>query len=334
VLAALVVLVACTCHAHAVGVSRGDYRRVSDGLEVRLVFSRSELTGLGDETRVVQGIEVRTGVAATTASTPCRAEATSSRALENDGLELDARFRCPNASGPLTLSLAPLLSELSRGHRHQATLLPNGASELLFEGHARLVVPAVAETAPEAATSSLLGFIRLGVEHILTGYDHLIFLLGLVVVGLGTRRTLVVATAFTLAHSLSLAASVLGVWTPPSSLVEPAIALSIAYVGIENLVSERHERRAWLAFGFGLIHGFGFASALSGVRFQGLELARALLGFNTGVELGQLLVLGLLLPLVALLTARPAWARPAVRGTSVAVALAGMLWFVSRVAGS
>jgi hypothetical protein len=126
-------------------------------------------------------------------------------------------------------------------------------------------------------------------------------------------------------------ASVLGVWTPPSSLVEPAIALSVAYVGVENLLAKSHERRARLAFAFGLVHGFGFASALAGVQFRGFELFAALAGFNLGVEIGQLLVLALLLPLVALTLARPAFGRHAMRAVSVAVVVLGATWFVTRI---
>jgi hypothetical protein len=126
-------------------------------------------------------------------------------------------------------------------------------------------------------------------------------------------------------------ASVLGVWTPPSALVEPAIALSVAYVGVENLVAKSHERRPRLAFAFGLVHGFGFASALAGVQVRGFELFAALAGFNLGVEIGQLLVLALLLPLVALTLARPAFGRQAMRAVSVAVVVLGATWFVTRI---
>jgi hypothetical protein len=124
---------------------------------------------------------------------------------------------------------------------------------------------------------------------------------------------------------------VLGAWSPPSSIVEPAIALSVAYVGVENLVARSHDRRAWLAFGFGLLHGLGFASALADVEFRGVDLLVALAGFNAGVELGQLVVLALLLPLVGVLLMRPAFARHGVRVVSVAVTASGALWFATRV---
>jgi hypothetical protein len=327
-------LVAAPAVAHTVGVSRGEYRAVPAGLEVSLTFARSELAAFDGEARVVDGIEVRT-------STPCTAGLEKTAALERDGVEIRALFRC-RSPGPMRMSLAPLLRELGRGHRHEAIVLPTGASKLLFEAEPDLVVETNvpgAESAGDASgaetrSTSLIGFVRLGIEHILTGFDHLVFLLGLVVVGLGTKRTILVASAFTLAHSISLAACTLGAWTPPSSIVEPAIALSIAYVGIENLVTRNHQRRAWLAFAFGLIHGFGFASVLSDTEFRGAELALALGGFNAGVEIGQCLALALLLPLVALSKTRPTYERYGVRAVSVAVAAMGAVWFVARVSGS
>ena len=331
-LAAMVLLLtgffAAPCGAHTVGVSRGEYLRVPAGLRASLTFARSELSALGNESRVANRIEVRSAA-------PCSAELAKIVPGERDGVQVEVLFRCTDA-GPIRVSLAPLLRELTRGHRHEATTLPSRASTLLFEAHAELVVDAEASPpsgAPhaEAPATSFFDFVRLGIEHILTGYDHLVFLLGLVVIGLGTKRTIVVASAFTLAHSVSLAASVIGSWTPPGSIVEPAIALSIAYVGIENLVAKNHARRTWLAFAFGLVHGLGFASALLGVEFRGPELFGALVGFNAGVELGQLLVLALLLPLVAAVLARPAFARNALRAVSVGVAASGAVWFVTRV---
>ena len=320
-------LLALPATAHTIGVSRGEYRRVSAGLEVSLVFAQSELAVLEVGPAVTRRIDVRS-------NTPCSATVTSVRPLERDGLQLDALFRCSGA-GRIRVSLLPLLRELSRGHRHEAIHLPSGASTLLFEAHPELVLEPEASpvAAPSAGshTTKGLGFVRLGIEHILTGFDHLVFLLGLVVVGLGTRRTIVVASAFTLAHSLSLVACTLGAWTPPSSVVEPAIALSIVYVGIENLVARSHERRAWLAFAFGLVHGLGFASALSDVEFHGIDLFVALAGFNVGVELGQLFVLALLLPLIGRALVSPTFTRYGLRAVSVGVAAAGALWFVTRV---
>lgn len=322
----LVVFVAAPAGAHTVGVSRGEYRLVPAGLEASLSFAKNEIGVVGGN--VASRVEVRSRAR-------CQLDRTTSRELERDGVQIDALFRCAD-DGPIQISFTPLLRELSRGHRHEAVSLPSGTSTLLFEGRPELVLRAenpVSDGASEVGSqrASALGFVRLGVEHILTGLDHLVFLLGLVIVGLGARRTIVVASAFALAHSISLAACVLGAWAPPSSIVEPAIALSVAYVGVENLVARSHNRRAWLAFAFGLVHGLGFASALADVKFRGIDLFLSLAGFNAGVELGQLLVLALLLPLVAFLLARPAFARHGVRVVSAGVAVSGAVWFVTRV---
>jgi hypothetical protein len=309
--------------AHSVGVSRGEYRRTPAGLEVSLAFAASEVAPLGGPAQLLQRLQVRAGA-------PCRGELERAVPLERDGIAITALFRCTGRE-PVRVSLAPLLHELTHGHRHEA-VQSNGASVLLFEAEPELVVSeSAASEQSSTPPANILGFVGLGVEHILLGYDHLVFLLGLVVVGLGTRRTIVVASAFTLAHSLSLAATVLGGWTPPSAIIEPAIALSIVYVGVENLLAKGHERRTRLAFAFGLVHGFGFASALADVEFGGRALVGALFGFNAGVELGQLLVLALLLPLVSFVLARPAIARHAVRAVSAGVAASGAVWFFSRV---
>lgn len=143
-------------------------------------------------------------------------------------------------------------------------------------------------------------FVGLGFRHILGGLDHLLFVLCLVVPLRRLRSLVAVITAFTVAHSLTLIASALGLapgalWFPP--LVETLIALSIVYMALENIVGARLERRWAIAFGFGLVHGFGFSFALrESLQFAGSHLLSALLAFNLGVELGQLLVIAVSVP--------------------------------------
>ncbi|MFP2905577.1 HupE/UreJ family protein [Pyxidicoccus sp. 3LFB2] len=145
------------------------------------------------------------------------------------------------------------------------------------------------------------GFVLMGVEHIVEGYDHLIFLLGLLLAGSSWRRLLVVVTSFTVAHSITLALATLSVVSLPSRWVESAIALSIIVVATLNLLGKKGDKRWMLAFAFGLLHGFGFASALGELGLSRSELASALLGFNVGVELGQTTLVLLALPLLLLL---------------------------------
>jgi hydrogenase/urease accessory protein HupE len=187
----------------------------------------------------------------------------------------------------------------------------------------------------EGAVGTFGGFFLLGVEHIWTGYDHLLFLFGLLLVCRTLRSVAVIITAFTVAHSLTLAVATLGWIHLSGAFVEPAIAASIIYVGVENLLRKGKEPhgRGWLTFGFGLVHGFGFASVLAdlGVGRDGTGIVQPLLAFNLGVELGQLAVAAALLPLLMRLRRYPvvaAWALPA---SSMGIVLAGTWWLLERV---
>jgi hypothetical protein len=148
-------------------------------------------------------------------------------------------------------------------------------------------------------------FVSLGFQHILDGIDHLLFVFCLVIPFRKLRPLIAIVTSFTAAHCLTLAASVLGfapdaLWFPP--LIEVLIALSIVYMAFENIVGPKLERRWLVAFGFGLVHGFGFSFALrESLQFAGSHLATSLLAFNVGVELGQILVLVLAIPVLSLL---------------------------------
>ena len=180
-----------------------------------------------------------------------------------------------------------------------------------------------------------------GVHHILIGPDHLLFLVGLLLAGGRLRRLVLVVSAFTVAHSITLSLAVLGVVSPPAWVVEPAIALSIVYVGADNLLVERlrpergaespRDVRAWIAFAFGLIHGFGFAGVLREMELPAGALGWSLLSFNLGVEAGQVLVV---IPVAAVLwtirgRSEVAGQRVATLG-SVAVIAAGVFWFLER----
>ena len=159
-------------------------------------------------------------------------------------------------------------------------------------------------------TRRIWQFLSVGVRHIMTGFDHLVFLAGLLLAARSARELVGGLTAFTAAHSLSLALAVVAGIRAPASIVEPIIAASIAWVGLENLVPGRSGLRVMVVFGFGLIHGMGFAEALTELGFgqSPSEMAVALLSFNAGVEAGQLAVALMLLPVVGLIKSRPAWA--------------------------
>ena len=176
-------------------------------------------------------------------------------------------------------------------------------------------------------------FVPSGVHHILIGPDHLLFLVGLLLLGGSMRQLIAVVTAFTIAHSITLSLAALNIFTPPARVVEPAIALSIIYVGADNLmVHGGRDVRAWIAFAFGLIHGFGFANVLREMDLPSRALGWSLFSFNVGVEIGQVFVVVAVASALAALRARSeaAGRRLAVAGSIVVIA-AGAYWFIQRV---
>lgn len=188
----------------------------------------------------------------------------------------------------------------------------------------------VARVSLEERRRGLASFVMLGIEHILTGWDHLLFLLVLLLRGGGWLSLLRIVTAFTLAHSATLALAAFDVVTLPDRLVESVIALSIALVAGENLLFRSLVARRWLvSFGFGLVHGFGFSSVLREVGLPTQGLVLSLLGFNVGVEVGQALVVAVALPALALLR-RTRWEPRVVRIASLATLLVGAVLFLER----
>jgi hypothetical protein len=204
---------------------------------------------------------------------------------------LDVSFEYPIASERSRFAIRPSLAHL--GIRTSTALrfvTPDGVERaFLYDGN-----PGVVQLDPRWHQAALL-FARLGFTHILGGIDHLLFVLCLVIPFRRLRPLIGVVTSFTVAHSITLAASILGfapdaLWFPP--LIELLVALSIVWMALENIVGPRLQRRWMLAFGFGLVHGFAFSFALrDSMQFAGAHLAASLLAFNVGVEAGQILVL-------------------------------------------
>jgi len=180
-------------------------------------------------------------------------------------------------------------------------------------------------------------FVPAGLQHILIGPDHLLFLVGLLLLGGSAGRLGLIVTAFTVGHSVTLSLAALDLYAPPAFVVEPLIALSIVLVGVDNLLvgggpSSGRDLRPWMAGLFGLVHGFGFASVLREFGLPREALGWSLFGFNVGVELGQLaVVVPCAVALASLRRASPlAAARVAMIG-SVVVVVAGAWWFIERV---
>ena len=184
-------------------------------------------------------------------------------------------------------------------------------------------------TGGSASGDRILDFFRLGIEHLLTGYDHILFLLT-VIIAMNLLDTIKAVTAFTLAHSLTMALAFLGLVSLPSGIVEPLIALTIIYVAVENVLTP-NARRRWVLTGlFGLVHGLGFVGALKTITVSRDELLLSLASFNIGIECGQLLVIGVVAPALWYLRTR-SWDRRFCRGFSIGVGALGSFWLVQRV---
>jgi hypothetical protein len=220
---------------------------------------------------------------------------------------------------------APLFPE-DEADRTLVTLLRDGKPA----GEAILGATSKPVSLGESGSSALRRFVPVGIEHILFGADHIAFLLALLLPGGRWRSLLGVITAFTVAHSITLALAVLGFVKPVPWLVEGVIALSIVAAAGENLLSKGQragEFRAMYAAGFGLVHGFGFAGALGEVGLPEEVLGWALAGFNIGVEIGQLGIVVVVVPLLALVGRR----EMVVRYGSMAIMAAGLYWTVTRL---
>jgi hypothetical protein len=341
-------LLARTAAAHVIGVSLGDYS--PDGGRVRAVLTmRADdailaVPGLdADGDGVVSPSELDRAAPALKAAfvdalvveadgARCPGSLDAAGEDPPDGIRITARYACAGEPARLRLRFG-FLERMPSDHRHLATVhLPRGdVDALAVLSRAELEVDLGA-----GPSRGFASFLRSGVEHILTGADHLAFLAALLLGGtlVADRRTRVGAlvamlTAFTVGHSVSLAVATVGGFAPSARLVEPAVALSVAYVGAENLFTRSVRHRWMLTLPFGFVHGFAFAGGLLPLGLPRAQLPVALLGFNLGVEAGQLLVLALLLPLLVLLRSR-AWYAVAAKVASAAVCLAGVVWFVQR----
>lgn len=245
--------------------------------------------------------------------------------------------RHPKGAGTVSLSTSRAFGAVQLTVLDEESL--TGTRMLLGPGERsapwRLHQPVTENKSGDAVRPGISSYLALGFEHILPlGLDHILFVIGLFLLAAKWRPLLWQVSAFTLAHTLSLALSMAGVISLPSRLVETLIAASIAYVAAENLVTDKmHAWRPLLVFGFGLLHGLGFAGALRELGLPDGEWIPALVSFNVGVELGQLAVIGLAFLAVGWFRDRP-WYRPRiVRPASALIALVGIYWALERGLG-
>jgi hydrogenase/urease accessory protein HupE len=332
---ALLVSFAGLAQAHRVGLSRGEYTVSGNEVASRLTFARTELDarpngakGIIDELRISMS------------GKPCRAQLDSVERVEPDGVQIASHHVCP-AAGDVAFAYT-FVDALETGHRHVAEVRSEGRTRafVAYRGNASLEL---ARQTQATGASQVWSFFGLGVEHILTGWDHLAFLLGVALtpwrplrapVATTERsrlRSLVLAvTAFTVAHSVTLTLGVLGIAPIGPAWVEPIIALSIAYVGLEGLLLRTNAAPYRMTFAFGLIHGMGFAGALREITIPESQVPAALGLFNAGVEVGQLCALTPVVLALVWLSRRPVLLPHVLRTASVALALGGAALFVAR----
>jgi len=213
--------------------------------------------------------------------------------------------------------------------------LSTGTATQWIEGSDRSAPVALAAPQHDSRIAAVLRYLRLGFTHILpNGLDHMLFVLGIYFLSRRARSVLLQVSAFTLAHSITLGLSLYGLVSVSPSIVEPMIALSIAYVAIENIfLSELKPWRVALVFGFGLLHGLGFAGALHELALPRSEFATALVAFNVGVEAGQLAVIGAAFGLFGWYCSQRDWYRARVTvPASVLIACTAVYWTIQRMA--
>ena len=263
---------------------------------------------------------------------PGRAEPST----DGDGIVVRTRWSCDGVLGGLRYR-STVLTDID-GSARQIVLIGGGdeASQDLLDSAQTEV--ALTEGPTRGLVQVVEQYVAAGTEHIFIGYDHIAFLIAIVLWARRLWPVVKIVTAFTIAHSITLSLAALEIVQIPSAVVEPAIAGSIVYVAVENFVSRDVEKRWRDTFAFGLIHGFGFASALQEFGLPRSALVPALASFNVGVEIGQIAIVSLVLPALLMIdrllapqtAAIPTRAAPAVYMTSAAIVALGSYWFLAR----
>ncbi len=330
IVAAVAVAVTARLSAHDPGLSALDVRVGNSEIVAVLSLAAGDARSIGKNealSSLAQG-----SIELTLDGRRLAPTATSIWSDESGGVH--ARMVYEKPAGVRLMVRSAIPGRLMRGHRELLTV--DGGSRL--SRLERMLDADSDETAIDIPVvesgSSFARFLRLGIEHILTGYDHLLFLAGVLVVLRRWRDVVQTVTAFTVAHSVTLALATTGLLVIPGRIVEPLIAASIVYVGVENLIRTAPAARWKLTFVFGLVHGLGFATVLRdlgvGAGARG-TIALPLAAFNIGVEAGQIAVASCIVPLFWWLSARSTSRVRLAGAWSVLVIAAGTYWFVERV---
>jgi hydrogenase/urease accessory protein HupE len=248
------------------------------------------------------------------------------RVIEDHVVDMELVYQFPEAVTQLSVS-STLADMTQPSHQHLTSANLNGAT---YEAILNRENPtATFATQDRGAPKTFRSFLRLGVTHIFTGYDHLAFLVGLLIVTSSLGSLFKIITSFTVAHSITLALATFNIVVLPSRLTESVIAFSIAYVAVENLSGKRAMQRYRIAFVFGLVHGFGFSNVLREMDLSPSHLALSLFSFNLGVELGQMAFVLILFPLVLCIESSH-WRRQIQVSVSLVVLSLAVYWFVRR----
>ena len=318
----LVLLVSGTVLAHDPGLSAAEVCVLPDRIVAEVSFARVDL----DQNHGERLLEIKAGE-----------EILKLRHFDiqtPDTTSIHFTLEFPNSSATELHLIATALEHLPRSHKQFLSVRDREgkilAERMLSAESKDLTITLHSNSG--SRSERFFRFLVLGIEHILTGYDHLAFLLAVLLTGGSLASNARIITSFTIAHSLTLALATFGVLALPATIVEPLIAASIIFVGIENLVHRQLASRWLVTFGFGLIHGLGFAQILRelGIATMGIQGAIPLLSFNLGVEVAQLSIAALTLPLIWRLQRRPAFMLKHVPTLSLLLTLAGVYWFLAR----
>jgi len=314
----LVLLFNGTALAHDPGLSAAEVRILPDRIVAEVSFARVDFDPkLGERLLEIKG----PGLRHFDVQTP-------------DATSIHFTLEFPISSATELHLIATAFDHLPRGHKQFLSVRDSEGkilTERMLSAESRDLTITLHSNSG-SRSERFFRFLVLGIEHILTGYDHLAFLLAVLLTGGALSSNARIITSFTIAHSLTLALATFGVVTLPATIVEPLIAASIVFVGIENLLHRQLARRWLVTFGFGLIHGLGFASILQdlGIGAMGTRGAIPLLSFNLGVEVAQLSIAAVTLPLIWRLQHRPAFMLKHVPALSLLLTLAGIYWFLAR----
>jgi len=252
---------------------------------------------------------------------------------DRQSLKLAVRYALASKAGTVTITTS--MFPYDPQHQTFLNIYEGGALTQAILDRGRTGFEYFAGTR-QGAFAVVQKFLPSGIHHILIGPDHLLFLVGLLLLGGTVRQLAVIVTSFTVAHSITLSLAALNIVSPPVRIIEPAIALSIIYVGADNLLvnssGDGRDVRAWIAFAFGFIHGFGFANVLREMDLPARALGWSLFSFNVGVEIGQLLVVAVVATTLAAVRTRNETAgRQLAFAGSIVVIAAGAFWFIQRV---